>query len=256
MTMLKHEIPILEFDSARDAVIMPDHKKSGFVFPQKCVFPFLGDKVEEYAQKHHAREVGFFQSATKRYPVYAVEYKGETVGLCQAPVGAPAAVMLMDWLMGYGVESVISAGSCGSLIDMEENVFVVPVKALRDEGTSYHYMAPSRYVETCDKALRAIEKTLNQHNLPHRAVTTWTTDAFYRETREKIIARKAEGCHVVDMECAALCACAAFRGKTFGQLLFTADSLSDVEKYDERGFGLESWEYALELCLDTLVNLD
>ena len=139
---------------------------------------------------------------------------------------------------------------------MEENVFVVPVKALRDEGTSYHYMAPGRYVETCDKALRAIEKTLNQHNLPHRAVTTWTTDAFYRETREKIIARKAEGCHVVDMECAALCACAAFRGKTFGQLLFTADSLSDVEKYDERGFGLESWEYALELCLDTLVNLD
>ena len=47
----------------------------------------------------------------------------------------------MDWLIGYGVEQIISTGTCGVLADIEENAFLVPVRALRDEGTSYHYVS-------------------------------------------------------------------------------------------------------------------
>lgn len=60
----------------------------------------------------------------------------------QAPVGSAAAAQFMDWLIGYGVKRIISTGTCGVLVDMKENIFLVPTRALRDEGVSYHYVVP------------------------------------------------------------------------------------------------------------------
>jgi nucleoside phosphorylase len=67
--------------------------------------------------------------------------------------------------------------------------------------------------------------------------------------------RKEEGCSVVEMECSALAACAQMRGVIWGEILFTADSLADIDKYDERNWGGDSFKYALKLCLDTLINI-
>ena len=67
--------------------------------------------------------LGEFVSATKTYPVYVMDYKGEKVCLAQAPVGSAPAAQFMDWLIGYGVKKIISAGSCGVLVDIEENDF-------------------------------------------------------------------------------------------------------------------------------------
>ena len=64
-----------------------------------------------------------FESATKIYPIYLLEEKGQQVCLVQAPVGAPAAVQFLEWLIAYGVKEVISAGSCGALVAYMENVF-------------------------------------------------------------------------------------------------------------------------------------
>lgn len=141
------------------------------------------------------------------------------------------------------------------MIDLDENKFIVPIKALRDEGTSYHYINPSRYIEINKVALKAIEKTLIEHGLEYVEVLTWTTDGFYRETPEKVAYRKEEGCAVVEMECSALAAVAQFRNVIWGQILFTADSLADIEKYDARNFGEDSYEYALKLCFDVLKKL-
>lgn len=98
-------------------------------------------------------------------------------------MGSAAAAQLMDWLIGYGVKEIISTGSCGALEDFPENTFLVPNRALRDEGTSYHYVKPSRFIVD-PIALKAIEKTLIQHGLKYEEVFTWTTDGFYRETKE------------------------------------------------------------------------
>lgn len=106
--------------------------------PKKAVFAFCGEQIDEYAKTHNAVQVGKFQSATKDYPIYVVKHKGEDVCLCQAPVGSAPAAQLMDWLIGYGVQEIITGGSCGAFNNFEENVFLVPYKALRDEGTSYH----------------------------------------------------------------------------------------------------------------------
>lgn len=255
MSILKNEIPILEYDTDPTAVIMPDHEHIEMRLPKKAVFAFLGDAVDRYAQEHRAKVVAHFVSVTKEYPVYLLDVEGQQICLMQAPVGASAATQILDWLIGYGVSEIISCGSCGVLVDMKENTFLVPCKALRDEGTSYHYLPPERFVDVSPKARSSIEKTMENHNLHYREVVTWSTDGFYRETKEKVDDRKSEGCSVVEMECSALASCAKMRGVVWGELLFTADTLADTEHYDERNWGEKSVEYALELCVEAVMNI-
>lgn len=166
--ILKNEIPILEFDTDETQVINPTHENLNLKLPQKAVFAFLDEHIEKYAKEHNAVQVSTFISETKDYPIYVVNHKGEDVCLCQAPVGASAATQILDWLIGYGVREIISGGCCGALTDFEENVFIVPYKALRDEGTSYHYMKPSRFIEINKDSLKAIKKTISEHKLPYR----------------------------------------------------------------------------------------
>ena len=281
--MTEYDLPILEYDSDKSAVLMPNHDNISVQLPSKAVFAFLGDEIDQYALSRKATIVANFESATKKYPIYVLEEKvkkkvgdkldenadekldessdekveEETQEIClvQAPVGAPAAVQILDWLISYGVREVVSAGSCGSLVDYAENVFLVPYKALRDEGTSYHYLPPSRYVDVSERSRHAILQTLQAHNLPYHEVKTWSTDGFFRETKGKVASRKQEGCAVVEMECSALAACAQMREIVWGEILYTADTLHDVENYDERNWGGDSKAYALELCIEAALRI-
>ncbi len=251
----KHAIPILEFDDNPQAVLMPTHEELDLKLPKKCIYAFLEEEIDRYAQEIEAECVGEFVSATKTYPVYVIDYKGEKVCLAQAPVGSAPAAQFMDWLIGYGVEKIISTGTCGVLTNIEENAFLVPVRAQRDEGTSYHYASPSRYMDVHVEAISAIEQVLEQLCIPYEEVMTWSTDGFYRETAEKVAYRKEEGCAVVEMECSALAAVAQLRGVVWGELLFTADSLADLENYDSRDWGSEAFDKALELCLEIVSHM-
>ena len=201
----KHEIPILEFDDNPQAVIMPTHEGLDLHLPEKCVYAFLEDEIDRFAEAVGAKQVASFVSATKIY--------------------------------------------------IEENAFLIPTKALRDEGVSYHYVAPSRYIEVDGRALTAIEAVLKQASIPYQEVMTWSTDGFYRETPDKVAYRIEEGCSVVEMECASLAAVAQLREAVWGLLLFTADSLADLEHYDQRDWGSEAFEKALELCLEMVHHL-
>ena len=234
----KHEIPILEFDDSPQAVIMPTHEDLDLDLPARCIYAFLEEEIERYANAVEADKVGEFVSATKTYPIFVMTYNGEEICLAQAPVGSAAAAQFLDWLIGYGVKQIISTGTCGVLVNMKENVFLIPTRALRDEG-----------------ALGAIEKTLKQKKIPYEEVMTWSTDGFYRETPDKVSYRIEEGCSVVEMECSALAAVAQLRGAIWGLLLFTADSLADIDNYDQRDWGSEAFDKALELCLDIIVQM-
>jgi len=102
---------------------------------------------------------------------------------------------------------------------------LVPVAAIRDEGTSYHYLPPSREVAQNPRALAAIETIMQRHNLDYVLTKTWTTDAIYRETPEKVNRYLTEGCLAVEMEAAAFFAVAEFRGVDFGQILYGGDAV-------------------------------
>ena len=238
--------PILEYDYSTWAVLEPGHRNLGIELPACAALPFLGDIVDEYAREHGFPVIATFETFTKSFPIYKVS---ENTCLCQAPLGAPMAVALMDWMIAYGVRSVVSTGACGALIDLPENAFIVPRRALRDEGTSYHYMPPARWSYLDENTQQRIAAALEAAGIPYVERDTWTTDAIYRETIDKVRRSRAEGCGVVDMECAAMSACAEFRNAAFGQFLYTADTLADTEAYDARDWGKASLSTALELCL-------
>lgn len=255
MTLFKNEFPILEFDDSGSSVIMPNHENLDLILPEKCVYGFLGDEIDEYALKNKAIKVSEFVSATKLYPVYVTKYKGYEICFSQAPVGSAAAAQFLDWLIAYGVREIISTGTCGCLVDIEESVFVIPTRALRDEGTSYHYMKPSRFVDVDKKAVGAIKDLFLERGINYIETTTWTTDGFYRETEAMVKYRVEEGCRVVEMECAALCALAKLRDVIWGEILFTADTLCDVENYDQRNWAEDTLSYALELAMDVVIKI-
>ena len=112
---------------------------------------------------------------------------------------------------------------------------IVPTSAVRDEGTSYHYVPASREIAPTTDALDAIVATLDARGVPYVTGKTWTTDGIYRETRDKVRRRVAEGCLSVEMEAAAFFAVARFRGVSFGQMLYAGDDLSG-EAWDDRGW--------------------
>ncbi len=254
MALKKHEFPILEYDDNPQAVLMPN-RKGLYHFPEYAVFPFLGDEIDRFAAENGCPVLGEFETITKVFPVYGYNYKGKNIAIAQAPLGSSAAVQFLDFLIGYGCRNIVTAGSCGALVDLPENEFLIPVEALRDEGTSYHYLPPARTVRLHGDAIRAIEEALSENGVAYRHCKTWTTDGFYRETRDMVAYRLEEGCTVVEMECAGLAACAEFRGAVFGQMLYTADTLANVEAHDDRDWGQASMGTAMRLCLDAVVRL-
>jgi uridine phosphorylase len=186
--------------------------------------------------------------------VYEMEVNGRRLAVVHPGVGAPLAAAFMDELIALGCTRFIACGGCGVLdgrVGLGELVIVS--SAVRDEGTSYHYLPPGREVAASDAAIAALQQTVARHHVSAITGKTWTTDAPYRETPAKVALRRDEGCLTVEMESAAFCAVAAFRGVTFGQLLYGGDDLSGDE-WDGRdwqklgGARAKLFELAAEAC--------
>lgn len=254
MSLAKHAYPILEYDTEKAAILMPNrHNK--FQFPNKCVFGFLGDYIHDYAKEHGLEIIGEFRSMMKMHPVYKTTKGGHEIALCAALLGAPAATAVLDWLIGHGAGEIIAIGGCGALVDIPENEMLIPTAAIRDEGTSYHYLPPAREIILDPHAASAAKQALDMLGIRGEFVKTWTTDAIYRETKDMVSFRKSEGCSVVEMECAAMAACAEFRSAAFGQILFTQDSLANVDMYDDRSWGADSFGKAIYIALEAVCRM-
>ncbi len=252
--LIKNEIPILEYDTENTAVIMPGHS-SDFKFTEKAVLLFMDDEIDDYVLENNCEITGVFKKIGGDVFVYKTIHKGTEISFCKAPLGGAGAVMILEQLIAGGATQFVAAGCCGALVEDTEGDFFIPNAALRDEGASYHYLPPSREVDLSEKIITAIEKALTDRGLSYRKCKTWTTDGFYRETKEMVAYRKSEGYSVVEMECASLAACAKMRGVDFGQLLFTADTLANVEKYDKRTWSKDNFAFAMELAFDAVVKI-
>ena len=254
MALIKHEFPILEHDDDQDAVIMPNRKGLS-ILPDKCAASF-SDAVYLFADDTDAEVVSEFDTCTKLFKIYKTLHKNQEICFCEVPLGASASVALLDFLFSYGVKHIVVSGSCGVLVDISENEILIPVKALRDEGASYHYLKPERFIEINEVAIEAIKKALTAQSIKFEECVTWTTDGFYRETKLMVEYRKAEGCQTVEMECSAMAACSKFRNAIFGQILYAGDSLADIAKHDDRGWGESSKDAAFRLSLDAVLEID
>ena len=179
---------------------------------------------------------------------------GRRLAVVPPGVGAPAAAARLEHMIALGCRKFIACGGAGTL-DSAITVghIVVPDSAIRDEGTSYHYLKAAREVAPTPRALAAIEAELRENNHEYIRGKTWTTDAVYRETRARMNRRQREGCLVVEMEAAAFFAVARFRGIECAQILYGGDSLAG-RQWNPRGWNRHAmrerlFHLAAEACL-------
>ncbi len=191
-----------------------------------------------------------------RHPIYVHEVQGQRVALFHPGIGAPLAAGLLEEVIALGCRNFIACGGAGVLNrELAVGHVVVPTQAVRDEGASYHYLPPDRRTATpSPRAVSAIEATLQRRKVDYVLGKTWTTDAFYRETRTRMAKRRDEGCLTVEMEASALFAVAEFRQVQLGQILYCGDNL-DGDEWDSRDWH-KNWgvreilvELAAEACL-------
>lgn len=224
---LQQPFPILEFDETREAILEPANLIKPADIPEHVVPCFFQDVISRLVQEHGARVKRNLRSEYGTNPVYEMEFEGKKLGVYHPGIGGPLAAGSLEEVIAIGGRKFVACGGAG-VLDREIPVghVLVPVAAVRDEGTSYHYLPPGREVEPSAEAVAAIEKTLQESGVSYDLIKTWTTDAPYRETRGKVQLRKSEGCQAVEMEAATFFAVAKFRGITFGQILYGGDDVS------------------------------
>jgi len=255
--MLKQNYPILEFDPDKNAFIRPGRLLAPLDISERAVICFFSDAIDKILSEYPHKIVTQLKGEGLIIPVYELEYKSEPIILVQAVVGAPWAAGHIEELTALGCKKYIACGGCGVMQkDIAVGHLIIPVEAVRDEGTSYHYAPPSREISMNPRVVQVIEETLLEHKAPYIKAKTWTTDAIFRETPAKIQLRKDEGCVTVEMEASAFMAAAEYNGVEFGQILYAGDSLAG-EEWDNRGWGTRTdiREAVLKLSLDTCINL-
>ena len=140
----------------------------------------------------------------------------------------------LEEIIAYGAEKIIQFGCCGILDQsLVGNKIILPSSAVRDEGTSYHYLSGSEEINADSSSMDIAIQCLKHHKIPYITGKVWTTDAIYRETPAVIRERKAQGCIAVEMECSASLAVARFRNIPIIQFFYGADSL-DGDTWDMR----------------------
>lgn len=231
---MKHAYPILEHDDTAVAHIEPARLIKPIDIAPHCVVCFFADVLRKVIAERSARVVSMHSSEIGEHPVYEIDVDGRRLAFFHPGVGAPLAAGMLEEVIAAGCTKFIACGGAGVLVpDVSVGHAIVPVSAIRDEGTSYHYLPPAREVTAHPLAVQAIERALQRDHVPYLKGKTWTTDAIYRETPKKIALRREEGCLTVEMEAAAFFAVAQFRGVQFGQILYGGDDLSS-EAWDSR----------------------
>jgi uridine phosphorylase len=164
------------------------------------------------------------------------EEGGIELGIVGCAVGSAFAVLVAEELFASGCDFLISMTSAGQLQPLRPPPYFVLIdRALRDEGTSYHYCAPSEFSKADVGLVALLERAFSGASLPMSRGATWTTDAPFRETAQAIAAMKARGLLAVEMEAAALYAFAVARGKSVICFAHVTNQMAQIEGDFEKG---------------------
>ena len=248
-------IPLIDHDTVEGSVFEPGNLLEGARrlkrlppgrVPAGCLLDMDGELVERLATSGRASpDASWPCFHTKLYRWSARE--GE-IGVIGGTVGASFAVLVAEELFAWGCEALVTITSAGLVAsDASPPFFVLVERALRDEGTSYHYMPPARFSEADPALTDAVARASSGTSAPLVRGTTWTTDAPFRETRSLIEARRAEGIVAVEMEAAALLAMSRALGRPVACLAHVTNAMATRPEDFEKG-GHDGQEEALELC--------
>lgn len=225
------------FDNKTKAILEPTKLVDKIEnFPEVTIIVFK-ERFFNYLQEEFGMKIIGHINAGYFIPVYKLKYNNKEYTITRTIMGGAGTAGVTEELIAMGAKKILIYGTCGTLDkDILKGHFVIPTAAYRDEGTSYHYVEPSDYIEvkTADKLCSIFDEL----NISYVKGKTWTTDAIYRETVRNMKKRKEDGCIVVEMECASIMAVSQFRNIPIYQFLYGDDTLDGTEwdrrKIDDR----------------------
>lgn len=225
------------FNLSNEIMKVSDHiEKSTFQF-DTVIVNFSEKTIVELLKGDYISEVPdhVFKSASNSFNVYKHNSIPNTA-VFKSPIGAPSVVAFLEEITyAFSIRNIILYGSAGVLqSDITAGKLIVPNRAFRDEGTSYHYEPSSDFIDVIN--CEYVSKILDELSIDYVQGAIWTTDAFYRETKENFELRKRQGCIAVDMEISAVQAFSKFRGLDLYAFVYSADNL-DSTKWDKRILG-------------------
>ncbi len=255
--LVNNSYPILEFDNSRTAKINPtaflDETSEPFFQTDMLVITFFQEVMDKLADQGR---IVLEKTIGGENPVLIYRFLDENVLITLGQVGCPACGGNLDLFHAMGIARVMFCGGGGVLDkNIEVGQILVVDGAIRDEGFSYHYIEPARYIYTDSDVTGKITEYLDENSISYIRGLTWTTDAVFRETSDRIARRKEEGAKIVEMEQAGCIAVSQFRGFKYGALIYGGDDVSQDE-WSNRGWqSREGIRYDLVMLCKRLVQI-
>ena len=186
--------------------------------------------------------------------LHTVMVKDQPITLVGGVMGAPMAAMVLEVLIAFGARHIIGVGSCGSLDkNLRVGQLVIPQNAIPDEGTSSHYPLPGKKIGASPRILKMIQSLCDKKSQTWACGKVWTTDAVFRETRQKIKMAQQKKARAVEMELSAFFKVGAFYGAEVGALLVVSDELFDQAW--NPGYGNKKFKETFVRALDIAVQV-
>ena len=208
--------------------------QANITLPEVAVGVFSNYLFEDVVAKFPCREVGYVKNANFERNIYILKYKNTEITFFMAGVGACSIAADIEELMMQGVKKFIIFGNCGVLDkSIPDCGIIIPTMAYREEGAGYHYIPDGDTIELCSDYKNIFKNILKKHDFDYREGYTWTTDAFYRETKDKIKYYKNNGVLCVEMEASAIAAVCKFHNLSYFTFFYAGDNLDSVE-WEER----------------------
>ncbi len=223
------------------------------IVPEGCLLDFDGELVEFLVASGQATLEPSWPCFHTR--LYLWHVNGNEYGIIGGTIGASFAVLVAEELFALGCKALVTISSAGLIAeDLQPPLFLLIDKALRDEGTSFHYLPPQRFAFASLPLVDAVARQLSGVGVPFKRGSSWTTDAPFRETSELIASRRKEGIIAVEMEAAALLAMAEALEKCVVCLAHITNAMATRTDDFEKG-GEEGNEAALMVCATALSAL-
>ena len=220
----------------------PSHKKlNKKYFPKKYVVFYDRKLFKRIKRKYKIKKI--------KHVIGAEVYSLKDIGIIKmAGVGSPHAILSFEGIISLGGKEFINIGAAGGL---QKEGFFLCDKALRDEGTSYHYLPDGIYSYPDKKLTEKLGKSLKKLKINYEKSPTWTIDAPYRETKAEIKKYKKKGISTVEMEASALFAVAKLRKVKIASAFVVSDVLG--EKWEPKFHHINT-KRGLDLLFDAAID--
>jgi len=224
------DYPLFEQDLDEPGVFEASHFHRPQDVPPVAVLCFFNDLLDDLAAEGRLTPLYTLRSEIGLNPVYKLSLPEGEVCVVHPGVGAPLAAGFLEETAALGVTTFVAVGGAGALdTSLALGHPMVVTSALRDEGTSLHYLAPSRTIDADPLGVEVLSRYLDEHDEPYLVGRAWTTDGLFRETKSRVARRIGEDCVMVDMEASALMAVARYRGFRLAHLLYAGDMVAGDE---------------------------